>query len=122
VRAELTANIGGVVRVINALSPLLLEERGLAAALHTLAEEFSLRDQLRVEAGVTGNFGALPPQVELALFRVAQEAVGQVARQAAAGHCRVSLQVEGGQTVLMIDDDALAGRGDSALPPASYPA
>jgi two-component system NarL family sensor kinase len=93
-----------VRRISHDLRPTLLDDLGLASALEQTAREFGERSGIQVTAQVA----ALPPipeAVATALFRVAQEALGNVAKHAGAQH--VDLQLVHGPTglVLQVRDD-----------------
>ncbi|HYY81743.1 MAG TPA: sensor histidine kinase [Actinomycetes bacterium] len=108
-RRDVATEIDELRRTIGALRPLLLDQRGLAAAVRDLAEEVAARaGPLRCQ--VVDELGAarLRPEVETALFRVAQQALANVERHAAAGGVRVALRRSGPSVVLSVEDD---GRG-----------
>jgi signal transduction histidine kinase len=90
-------------RLSHQLRPRTLEQEGLGAALSELGRQFSTSDlELVVESRVDGR---LDPDVELALFRLAQEAVTNIVNHAEASHARVSAKVRGVEVVLTIEDD-----------------
>jgi signal transduction histidine kinase len=91
------------------LRPRLLEEQGLVAALEAMASSPPLWGS-RVTVAAHGlEAGArLPAEVELGLFRIAQEAVSNARRHAAASHVQVSLASGRGSASLRVVDD---GRG-----------
>jgi two-component system sensor histidine kinase DegS len=91
------------------LRPRLLEERGLVAALNGLAAMPPLwGTEVSVETQGIGPGERLPADVELALFRIAQEAVSNARRHGAASRVHVSLAVRPGVAELLVVDD---GRG-----------
>lgn len=98
--AETRAAIGG-------LRPPVLDDLGLAAALATLAREASSRDErLDVAVTITGELdAALPDHLQTALYRIAQEAVGNSLRHAAPGHVHIGLEYRPDQVILTIRDD-----------------
>jgi protein-histidine pros-kinase len=86
------------------LRPALLDEYGLPAALAWYGEEYSQRTGIRV--GVHGEAGAgLRPEVAVALFRIAQEALNNAAKHSSAETVRLGLEERGGELVLSITDD-----------------
>jgi PAS domain S-box-containing protein len=96
-------------RTITALRPLLLDRRGLAAAVGELATATGARAGLDAcEVTVDLDGAPLDPEVETALFRVAQQALANVDQHAGARRLRVALYREGPQVVLVVEDD---GRG-----------
>ena len=71
-------------------------------------EGFARRSGIAVELAVDEALGRLPEAIELALFRVAQEGLGNVQRHAGSATARVALAREGGTVTLRIED---RGRG-----------
>jgi two-component system sensor histidine kinase UhpB len=88
------------------LRPPMLEEYGVIAPLQWYARRFSERTGIRVE--VHGDEGwRCGPDVELALFRIAQEALNNVARHASARHVTIELREIDPTIVLTIEDDGV---------------
>ncbi len=85
------------------LRPAALGEQDLASALREHAATFERRTGIAVSVAIEGG-GELPAPVEQALFRIAQEALANVARHAHARHVRVELKL-GGTSRLEIADD-----------------
>jgi two-component system, NarL family, sensor histidine kinase UhpB len=103
--ARLTLDeVRGVAR---RLRPGVLEDLGLHSALAALATEFSAHG-LHVQRVSSPGLPALGSEVELVVYRVAQEALTNAARHAQASTVRLSLQRQGTSVVLAVDDD---GRG-----------
>ena len=94
------------------LRPSILDDLGLAAAIRWQAAEFTQRTGVPCETRVPEEQAALAPSVALALFRILQEALTNVARHAAARHVVVELLREREAAALVISDD---GRGLAAL-------
>lgn len=91
------------------LRPPLLDEYGLGAALDHYVRGFSQRTGVRVEVEDPEELGGgLRREAAIALFRIAQEALANVARHAGAARAVVRLSREPGGTVLAVEDD---GRG-----------
>ncbi|HBL30109.1 MAG TPA: hypothetical protein DD490_25005, partial [Acidobacteria bacterium] len=90
------------------LRPPALDQLGLDVALRQLASEVEHRAGLAVELDLQGFSARLPQPVETALFRVAQEALTNVAAHAEAARARVTLEDRGEEIVLSVVDD---GRG-----------
>jgi signal transduction histidine kinase len=88
------------------LRPPLLDEVGLALALRRYLEVEGERAGIAFE--LTGRVPRFDPEVEIAAFRIAQEAVTNVIRHAQARHARVELQHDAGQLHITVEDD---GRG-----------
>jgi two-component system sensor histidine kinase UhpB len=107
-----TARAGAtdVRRIASRLRPEALEDLGLRSALSALATAFSHHTGIAVDRNLGGKLG-LDGEQELVVYRVAQEALTNVARHARAGHVELSLRRTDGEVELRVQDD---GRG---LPP-----
>lgn len=111
--ADSLALVEGTLQTIEELMadlrPPLLDDYGLAAALGQYAQGFARRNGIRVSFDDPLELGAgLRRDVAIALFRVAQEALANVAKHARAGKVILLLEKSNNQLVLEISDD---GRG-----------
>lgn len=90
------------------LRPTVLDDFGLDAALRALAERFGQRTGIHV--AYASNFGALRlrDEAETHLFRIAQEALTNIARHAGATSVDMELHVNRGELTLSVKDN---GRG-----------
>jgi signal transduction histidine kinase len=95
-------------RLTRALRPVYLEELGLVAALDMLARETSQSNTLKVTFRRSGEERRLSQPVELALYRIAQEALSNTLRHAQASQVDLSLSFTPQATILEARDD---GRG-----------
>jgi two-component system sensor histidine kinase DegS len=108
-RALVRDALDDVRALMAGLRPRLLEERGLVVALSELAAMPPLwGTEVSVESKGIGADERLPADVELALFRIAQEAVSNARRHGAASRVKVSLAVRRTVAELLVVDD---GRG-----------
>jgi signal transduction histidine kinase len=99
--------IGNVRQMSQLLRPTILDDFGLEASVRWLAEGFAARTGIQVK--VDSNFsGRLADETETHLFRIAQEALTNVAKHAGAKHVWIGLGSEAGEIRLTIRDD---GRG-----------
>jgi PAS domain S-box-containing protein len=94
--------------MISELRPAALHDYGLAAALRALADQSRRRFGLEVALDVYEVHPRLPPDVEAALFRVAQEALSNVAKHAGVSTVRIVLRPRHDGAALCVADD---GRG-----------
>ncbi len=90
------------------LHPPLLDELGLLSALRWLADGLRARSGLDIRLQLPGQLEGVSPGEELALFRVAQEALTNVQRHASSPWVAIRLRAEPSSVVLEIED---AGRG-----------
>jgi len=100
--------IEGVRRLGLELRPPALDDLGLREALGDLAQRFSDKLAIPVDLQMTGMKDRLSSEVELVLYRVAQEAVTNIAKHARATRITISLERTRDCVNLTVDDD---GRG-----------
>jgi two-component system sensor histidine kinase UhpB len=106
---ELTEKtIDNLRRVTRALRPIYLEDLGLLAALEMLTREVSQIAGIQVKFSASGVEQRLSPKVELALYRIAQEALSNMARHAEASRASVNLTFNPETVLLEVEDN---GRG-----------
>jgi two-component system, NarL family, sensor kinase len=109
-RDETQEAISDIRRLVYELRPPALDELGLVGALREQAARLGVGDRDRaLEVSVTApdELPTLPAAVEVAAYRIATEALTNVARHAAAHHCRVRVELNGELQVEVADD----GRG-----------
>jgi signal transduction histidine kinase len=87
------------------LYPPMLEEMGLKSAIPWYLDGFSNRSGIKTTFEVQSEFGRLPRESELALFRVLQEGLTNVHRHSGSQTARVRLFVQDGMAVLEIEDN-----------------
>lgn len=102
-------------RLTRALRPIYLEDLGLVTALEMLAREISQNNQLVVGFEKSGNERRLAREVELSLYRIAQEALTNVVKHSQATRADVSIRYVDSEITLVVTDN---GRGfvDTASP------
>lgn len=93
--------------VMEELHPVLLDQYGLDVAIRWYAAEYATRTGIRVRTDAVELFPRLRGQVEMALFRVFQEALTNVAKHARATEVAVSLERDGDGIRLRIRDDGV---------------
>ena len=92
------------------LHPPLLDEVGLSSALPWYVKGFMERSTISVSLKIAPDLGRLPPEVEMALFRVVQESLGNVHRHSGSKSAAIALRRTARGVVLTISDK---GRGMS---------
>ncbi|MGW7685348.1 sensor histidine kinase [Kribbella sp. NPDC054772] len=117
--SEVGAVLSDVRRLVHDLRPPALDELGLVRAIEQQAERFRLSGLVvSVEADP---IGSLPAGVEVAAYRIASEALTNVARHAGASRCSIVLRVAGDLELTVTDDgtgigeDVRAGVGMLSL-------
>jgi signal transduction histidine kinase len=90
-------------RVVYDLRPPALDDLGLAGALRAQAAEFGASG-VHFTVNTPEHLPPLPAAVEVACYRIAQEALTNVVKHAQAQHCTVCVTVEGGLSLEVADD------------------
>ncbi|MDX3611283.1 HAMP domain-containing sensor histidine kinase [Streptomyces europaeiscabiei] len=97
-----------VRRLARRLRPGVLEDLGLISALTALTNDFATHTGLKITRHLAADLPPLDPQTELVLYRVAQEALTNIARHAEAERIELRLRRSADAVVLDISDN---GRG-----------
>jgi signal transduction histidine kinase len=88
------------------LHPPLLDEVGLRSALLAYVEGLTKRSGIETSIKIDPpDFPRLVPDLEIAIFRIVQEALTNVFRHSGAHHAEVTLLIEGAQVVVKVSDD-----------------
>jgi two-component system sensor histidine kinase UhpB len=95
----------GVRRLALELRPPALDDLGLLAALGDLAQRISDQTGIPVDYQARGLKGRMPAEMELVLYRIAQEALMNVAKHAHASHAWLDLERSEHEVTLMVRDD-----------------
>jgi signal transduction histidine kinase len=97
------------------LRPPMLDDYGLMAALRWYGDQLASRTGLSIKVQGDETDPRLPAPVEIALFRIAQEALTNAAKHARAAQARVTMEVADDTVRLVVTDD---GRGFDTSRPA----
>ena len=100
-------SLDGIHKLIYDLRPSLLDHLGLPAAIHWLAETRLEANGIRVQLEEDPDLGRLPQEVEIALFRVVQEALSNILRHSGARNVAISLRKRDGYLDLSVEDDGV---------------
>jgi signal transduction histidine kinase len=87
------------------LHPPTMDAAGLASAARWYVEGFGQHSSIQVTLNISGDLGRLPDAIEMALFRVLQEALTNVHRHSGATTADILLMAEGRQVILEIRDN-----------------
>ncbi len=107
-RATVAETLDAVHRMAVELRPSALDELGLVPALRSYVKEYSRQSGIQVELQVSGLKGRLPAEMEVAVYRVVQEALTNAAKYSESHHVAVKLSVEGSTLTALVRDN---GRG-----------
>jgi len=106
-RALVEQSITHLRQIVRGLRPIYIEDIGLAAALEMLARETRQTANLPIVFQVRGEPQRLPPEREMALYRMAQEALNNAARHSQASQVNLTLLFETDGLRLTIEDDGV---------------
>jgi signal transduction histidine kinase len=105
VRAMLTETVEGVRRFSRDLRPIYLEDLGFIPALEMLTREAEQRENLTIRLAIVGPVRRLPPDLELAAYRIVQEALNNTIQHAQASQVEVEARFEESNLILSVRDD-----------------
>jgi two-component system, NarL family, sensor histidine kinase UhpB len=100
--------IENVRRFSRDLSPLILEDLGLSAALHWLVDTCVGNHETQVISAVADLDRLLTPNAQILVYRIVQEALTNVQKHAAATHVRLAIEAQTDRLAFAVSDD---GRG-----------
>jgi signal transduction histidine kinase len=108
-RGDIRATIDDIRRLVDDLRPPTLDQLGLAAAVRAHAARCGSAGangdaSLRIEIDAPEEFPSMPAAVEVAAYRIAQEAMTNVVRHARASRCLVRLALADTLLVEVVDD------------------
>jgi signal transduction histidine kinase len=108
VRVEVEALLAHALEEIRSLSyvlhPPALEEMGLGPAIRQMAEGFARRTGLSLQIDIADDFPKMARTTEVALYRVAQEALANVHRHSGSPRATIGLRQAGEMVLLSIRD------------------
>jgi PAS domain S-box-containing protein len=96
------------------LHPPMLDQAGLVDALKWYVSGFIKRSGINVEVLTIDEIGRLPPEIEVALFRIVQESLTNIRRHSGSSSASIRLEKDKDQVILQIRDH---GRGVPSKPP-----
>jgi signal transduction histidine kinase len=94
-------------RLTRALRPIYLEDVGLVTALEMLTREMSQANQLEIDFQKRGQEQRLTSEVELVLYRIAQEALNNVVRHSKARNASLCITFTDDETNLEVSDNGV---------------
>lgn len=113
VRRTTRSTVEEVRRISQRLRPGVLADLGLLASLSSLASELSAHTGIAVQRGFAPGVPDLDPDAELVVYRVAQEAMTNVARHSGATKVELGLGRRGDLVRLRVADDGVGLRGST---------
>ena len=103
--AVMVGQVSKEIRTIShLLHPPLLDVAGLASALHWYADGFSERSKIKVDLDIPAQLPRLPDDLEIAVFRMVQECLGNVHRHSGSASCAVRVSRSEEQLIVEVQD------------------
>jgi CheY-like chemotaxis protein len=102
---DVVGQIGEEIRTLSyILHPPLLDECGLASAVHWYAEGFEKRSGIKLEVSIDADLPRLPADAETTLFRVVQESLTNVHRYSGSSSAKICVSNNSGEVRLEVID------------------
>jgi signal transduction histidine kinase len=101
-------------RLIAALSPAVLEQLGLGAAIRQLVNRFRRLHPIRVKL-LLGRLRRLPQHTEIIVYRLVQECCNNIAKHSGASNVNISVSSADGWVRLAVEDNGVGFRVEEAL-------
>jgi two-component system, NarL family, sensor histidine kinase UhpB len=117
VQAQARAALDEVGALAWQLRPGILDDLGLLSALRALAQTFQGHAEARINVTLPAHVDPIAPEVELAIYRIAQEGLNNALRHAGAQTIELELRLHDDGLVLVVTDDGRGITGDEGEGP-----
>lgn len=99
--------IVGIRRIIGKLSPLVLQELGLFAAIRKEAKDLEKNKGVLTRVAISDDIARMSNETEVTIYRIVQEALHNVAKHAKAENVNIAMHREGEKVRLLVEDDGV---------------
>jgi len=106
-RKMVTSTIDSVRQFSRDLRPTTLEDLGLVAALQFLVSDLSQKDHIEVTLNIDGAAEDVSPEMEVAIYRIVQEALTNIRKHAKASHVLIQAQFQPEQILITVQDNGV---------------
>ncbi len=103
-RTQIRGCLSSVRKIIFDMRPMALDDLGLVAAIHQLTRQMAERGIVHAELGVEGKEFPLSKHIEIAIFRIVQEALNNTAHHAGVDQARVRLHYTTTALSVLVED------------------
>ncbi|WP_132767933.1 sensor histidine kinase [Tepidibacillus fermentans] len=100
-------SLADVRKIIFDLRPMALDDLGLFPTLRKYTQELAARENFNLELKLTGRERRLPSMMEVAIFRLIQEALNNVVKHANASNVSVHVDLQDNLIKVMVKDDGV---------------
>ena len=115
VRGQIRDCLKSIRQIIFDMRPMALDDLGLAPAIHQLAHKMTERDIVSAEYELEGEPVPLPKHVEIAIFRIVQEALNNVAHHSGTKQARVRMLYTRTALSVLIEDKGKGFDAESVM-------
>jgi PAS domain S-box-containing protein len=105
VRQQTDEILDGIHRFCQDLRPSVLDDLGLLPALQSLTSDLTEHFGIPIAMGSAGSVRRLSPEIELILFRIAQEGLRNMCRHSKASRCWIMIEFNDNNVVLTVKDN-----------------
>ncbi len=104
-KQQVRSGLEEVRKIIFNLRPMALDDLGLVPTLRKFVQDFEDKNKLRTEFIISGRETRLPSGLEVAIYRLVQEASSNVLKHAEASHLRIELTYQKQRSKIVIQDN-----------------
>lgn len=101
------SNLQDVRKIIFDLRPMALDDLGLIPALKRYIEDFQKKNSIPILTSFRGRESRFEPALEIALFRLIQEALNNVVKHAGATEAGVTVEINDNMVKAVVEDDGV---------------
>jgi signal transduction histidine kinase len=101
---ETTKGLRGITRSIR---PPILDDLGIVPAIRRLVTESNKRSGIKGKFQIVGEKKRLPPNIEIEVYRIAQEAISNVEHHSNATEMAVTMSLNSGEAELQVSDNGI---------------
>jgi signal transduction histidine kinase len=99
--------IEGLRRIIGKLSPLVLQELGLFAAIRKEAKDLEKNKGIKTRVAISDEVGRLHGETETAIYRIVQESLHNIAKHSQATEVDIEMRRQGDMVHLAVEDNGV---------------
>lgn len=104
-RAQAVEALEALRRCAQGLRPRVIDDLGLVAAIEWVAEELEKDQGIKATVEISGMDRKIPPETQIVLFRIAQEALNNIRKHAQASRVVIKVKGDTDNIMLTVDDD-----------------
>ncbi|SES81297.1 sensor histidine kinase [Anaerobranca gottschalkii] len=107
IKNKVRDTLGEIRRIIHQLRPMVLDDLGLITTLKRYCEDFSEKNNIRVEFVLFGKEQRFDSEIEVTIFRIIQEALQNIYKHSKASLAMVKMEVDNNNIKIIIKDNGV---------------